>query len=71
MAETKIDVNDFYTRRIRDYALADQETRKKSMNHWLECYADEFAKGLFDEHSARIIANMALVEAGFVTLEEN
>lgn len=70
MAETRIDVNDFYTRRIRDYALADQDTRGLNMAHWLACYADEFAKGRFDEHSARMIANMALVDAGLARLEE-
>lgn len=70
MAETTVPVNDFYTRRIRDYSLASPELREKSKRHWLECYADELAKGRFDEHSARVIANMALVDAGLVTLAE-
>lgn len=61
--------NNYYTRRMRDYALASPEMREKSKKHWLECYADELAKGRFDELSARVIADMALMDSGLARLE--
>lgn len=63
MADTYLE-NNFYTRRMRDYALSSADEREKSKKHWLECYAEELAKGRFDEHSARIIADMALIDSG-------
>ena len=63
MAEIVLE-NNFYTRRMRDYAMASLKKREKSKKHWMECYADELAKGRFNDHSARILADMALIDAG-------
>ena len=58
---------DYAVRHMLRYFGASEEDREKTKSHWIKCYAEALA----DEYeesaamSARIIANMALVDSGF------
>ena len=57
---------DYYKTHAIRYLLADENTKKASWEHWRKCHAENIKSGREDLiiFSARIIANMALVDAG-------
>ena len=51
------------------YYGASPEMREKTKAHWIKCYANDLANNLSEsaDMSARIIANMALVDSGVLS----
>lgn len=54
----------FFEAQMLRYAAADAETKRASKEHWLQVYADNINSGSDTLLSARVLANMALVDSG-------
>ena len=54
----------FFEAQLLRYAAADSVMKKASKDHWLQVYADSLNTGSDTGTSARVLANMALVDSG-------
>lgn len=54
----------FFETHLLRYSKADEADRTASKAHWLQVYADNVNSGADCSVSARVLANMALVDSG-------
>lgn len=56
---------DFYKNQMENYRKASQEAKEASKRHWIRCHRENLNSGRNDLiiFSARIIANMAIVDS--------
>jgi len=55
---------DFFSEQMVRYASAKPEMKEASKDHWLQVYADAINSGTDTAMSARVLANMALIDSG-------